>query len=99
MGMTRVQRAVFYPCVCSMFLVIACCAEGLIWRWSDSYPSILSQTRYVDNMAYLTPQSIKMICRQPLSKPELTPKRNGLYLRCGMPGIEGIYRIVTDAKP
>ncbi len=98
MRMTRVQRAVFYPCACSMLLVIACCAESLIWRWSDSYPSLLSQTRYVDNVKYLTPQSIKTICRQPLTQPELISKRNGLYLRCGIPGIEGMYRIESYAK-
>lgn len=98
MSMTGVRRAVFYPCVCSIILVVACCTESLLWRWSDSYPSLLSQTRYVDNLKYLTPQAIKMICNQPLTQPELLPKRNGLYLRCGLPGIEGTYKIETDAQ-
>ena len=98
MGMTRIQRVVFYPCACSMILVLACCAESLVWRWSDSYPSLLSQTRYVDSIKYLTPQAMKMICHQSLTQPELLPKRDGLYLRCGIPGIEGTYKIEIYAQ-
>lgn len=82
----------------SLILVIAYCAESLIWRLSDSYPAALSQTRYVDNIKLLTPQAIKTICNQPLTHPELVWKRNGLYLRCGLPGIEGMYRIESYDK-
>nr|AMK07381.1 hypothetical protein [gamma proteobacterium 10BT] len=49
--------------------------------------------RYVSDYQLLTAESIKTICGTVLTKPELIQKENGLFLRCGTPGLEGVWRI------
>lgn len=88
-----VPAAMIYPCLAAAALIIFTGLENLIWRAGSSYPAVLAQVRYVDDAILLTPQAMKDICGLPLTKPEIERKQNGLYLRCGTPGIEGVYRI------
>lgn len=91
-----VPGAVLYPCIAVAALVLFIGLEFLLWNTSASYPAVLAQVRYVEDVRLLTPQARKDICGLPLTKPELERKQNGLYLRCGTPGIEGVYRIEHD---
>lgn len=91
--MTPIQKTVLYPCMISMVMVIGVSMENLIWRLADNYPTVMAKVRYVENTTLLTPQAMHRICDLPLTKPELVRKKNGLFLRCGTPGIEGMYRI------
>ncbi|UMB75186.1 hypothetical protein FXN80_13740 [Dickeya fangzhongdai] len=96
--MTSIQKVVLYSCVVSMAMVIAGCRENLVWRLADSYPYALSQIRYVEKAELMTPQAMRHICNLPLTPPELVRKANGLFLRCGTPGFEGMYRIELYGK-
>ncbi|ORM70302.1 hypothetical protein [Pantoea rwandensis] len=89
----KVPGPVIYPCLAAAALGILAVLELLIWRVGGSYPDALAQVRYVDNVNRLTPQAMREICSQPLTTPELEMKRNGLFLRCGTPGLQGVYRI------
>ncbi|HCV64904.1 hypothetical protein [Serratia proteamaculans] len=84
---------VLYPCLAAAALGVFAVLELLVWRAGGSYPDALVQVRYVDKVNRLTPQAIREICNQPLIPPELVKKRNGLFLRCGTPGLQGVYRI------
>lgn len=86
-------RLVIIPCLLSMLWVIFVGSETLLWRVSDHYPSALTRVRYVNDLKLLTPESMAEICHLPLTQPELREKRDSLYLRCGTPGVEGVYRI------
>lgn len=90
---TAVPGAVLYPCLAAAALVLFTGMEYLMWRTCVSYPTVLAQVRYVDDVTLLTPQALREICGLPLTKPELKSKQNGLYLRCGTPALEGVYRI------
>lgn len=85
--------AVLSPCLTAAALVLCAVAENLIWRSGNYYPAALAQVRYVDDVSLLTPQAQRDICNLPLAEPELASKQNGLYLRCGTPGLEGVYKI------
>lgn len=88
------SRAVLYPCLTAAVLVLCAGAENIIWRNGNYYPAALAQVRYVDDVRLLTPQAQRDICHLPLTEPELAIKQNGLYLRCGTPALEGVYKIV-----
>ncbi|WP_324726362.1 hypothetical protein [Klebsiella sp. ZJOU C1] len=88
-----IPAAVLYPCLAAITLVLFMALEKLLWYTGDWYPAVLTQVRYVNDSSLLTPQAVRDICGLPLTIPELIHKRNGLYLRCGTPGIEGVYRI------
>ena len=88
-----IPAAVLYPCLAAITLVLLVALENLLWYTGDWYPAALTQARYVNDSSLLTPQAVRDICSLPLTTPELVNKRNGLYLRCGIPGIEGVYRI------
>ncbi|ASM03159.1 MULTISPECIES: hypothetical protein [Enterobacterales] len=90
---TVVPGAVLYPCLAAAALVLFTGIENLMWRTGVSYPAVFAQVRYVDDVSLLTPQALMDICGLPLTKPELKRKQNGLYLRCGTPVLEGVYRI------
>lgn len=92
-GKPAVNGAVLYTCLVAMAAVLFIGLESLIWHTGDSYPRGLAQVRYVDDVRLLTPQAMRDICRLPLTIPELVQKQSGLYLRCGVPGLEGVYRI------
>ncbi len=92
-GKPAVNGAVLYPCLVAMTAVLFIGIESLIWHTGDSYPRGLAQVRYVDDVRLLTPQAMRDICSLPLTTPELVQKQSGLYLRCGVPGLEGVFRI------
>lgn len=92
----KVPYAVLLPCLIAALLAGFTGLENALWRLGKSYPAALAQTRYVDDIHLLTPQAAKEICNLPLTRPEIIEKRNGLYLRCGTPLFEGMYRIITD---
>ena len=92
-GMSAVHGAVLYPCLVAMAAVLFVGLDSLIWHNGDSYPRGLARVRYVDDIRLLTPQAMRNICSLPLTTPELVQKQSGLYLRCGVPGLEGVYRI------
>ena len=89
----KVPYAVLLPCLIAALLAGFTGLENALWRLGKSYPAALAQTRYVDDIRLLTPQAAREICSLPLAQPELVRKRNGLYLRCGAPLLEGVYRI------
>lgn len=89
-----VQGAVLYPCLIAIAVAAFICIENAIWRVGDSYPTVLTQDRYVDDEMLFNSSVVSDICNLPLTAPELRRKRNGLFLRCGTPGIEGMYRIL-----
>lgn len=39
------------------------------------------------------PAAVREICHTPLTQPELRIKSGAFYLRCGTPGLEGLWRI------
>jgi hypothetical protein len=41
----------------------------------------------------LAPAAVREICHTPLTQPELRIKSGAFYLRCGTPGLEGLWRI------
>ncbi|MFJ5981341.1 hypothetical protein [Enterobacter cancerogenus] len=89
----KVPYAVLLPCLIAALLAGFTGLENALWRLGKSYPAALAQTRYVDDIHLLTPQAVRDICSMPLAQPELVKKSNGLYLRCGTPLLEGVYRI------
>ena len=89
---------VLYPCLAAAALILFSGLENMLWRTGDSYPVELAQVRYVDDIRLLTPQAMRYICNLPLTTPELLKKQNGLYLRCGTPGLEGMYRIEHSGR-
>ncbi|HDG1708963.1 TPA: hypothetical protein PFE25_002120 [Kluyvera ascorbata] len=92
-GKSAVHGVVLYPCLVAMAAVMFIGLDSLIWHTGDNYPRRLAQIRYVDDVRLLTPQAMRDICNLPLTTPELVQKQSGLYLRCGVPGLEGVYRI------
>ncbi|MBJ3817080.1 hypothetical protein F9C28_19920 [Shimwellia pseudoproteus] len=86
-------RIVLIPCLLALVWGAFVASEMLLWRLSDRYPAHFAGVRYVNDIALLTPQAMAEICHQPLTRPELQTKHNRLFLRCGTPGIEGVYRI------
>lgn len=87
------RKEVIIPCVVSAALILFTGVENLIWQVSSYYPTALASERLVDNEALLTRPVMREICRQGLAEPELIRKENGLFLRCGTPGVEGVYFI------
>ena len=81
------------PCICSIVFILFLVGENLLWRVFSYYPPALAVERYVSDYQLLTAESIKTICGTVLTKPELIQKENGLFLRCGTPGLEGVWRI------
>ena len=88
-----VRKAVLLPCVICALFIIFLSAENLLWHTCEYYPAVFSQVRYVSNSSLLTPAVMNEICNTPLTQPELKWKNDALYLRCGTPGIEGVWRI------
>ncbi|AFJ46240.1 hypothetical protein [Shimwellia blattae] len=88
-----VSRVVLAPCLLALLWGLFVASEMVLWRVSDHYPALFAGVRYVDDITLLTPQAMADICRLPLSRPELQQKRSRLFLRCGTPGFEGVYRI------
>jgi hypothetical protein len=70
-------------------------AEKICYGEPQIITSFLAGVRDVDNVTLLIPAAMKEICGNQLPVPELKQKRNGLYLRCGTPGIEGVWRIIV----
>lgn len=52
----------------------------------------------MDDMKYVTADSLRKICDMPLTKPDLRQKADGLFLRCGTPALEGVY-LLKRYKP
>lgn len=87
------NKVVLVPCLVSAALVIFLAAEKLVWCLADYYPPAMAMTRYVDDPALLTPSAMQDICHTSLTLPELKYKRGELFLRCGTPGLEGVWHI------
>lgn len=87
------SRIVLIPCLLTLVWGTFVASETLLWRVSDHYPTLLARVRYVNDIAMLTPQAMAEICHLPLTRPELQAKQNQLFLRCGTPGVEGVYQI------
>lgn len=92
-GKKKPVKVVLIPCIACALLIIFVIAENLLWRITDYYPAALARVRYVDDASLLTPAAIRDICHTPLTQPELRIKSGVLYLRCGTPGLEGVWRI------
>lgn len=86
-------KVVLLPCIACALLIIFVSAENLLWRTIGYYPAALARVRYVSDASSLTPAAIREICHTPLTQPELRIKNGALYLRCGTPGFEGVWRI------
>ncbi|MDA8513279.1 hypothetical protein FDX19_14655 [Citrobacter sp. wls619] len=86
-------KVVLLPCIACAQLIIFVSAENLLWRTTDYYPEVFTRVRYVSDTSLLTPAAVREICHTPLTKPELRKKSGSLYLRCGTPGLEGVWRI------
>ncbi|WP_263070845.1 hypothetical protein [Enterobacter huaxiensis] len=65
----------------------------MLWRMTCYYPAVLARVRYVNDASLLTLAAMREICHTPLTQPELRIKSGALYLRCGTPGFEGVWRI------
>uniref|UniRef100_UPI000AF42D63 hypothetical protein n=2 Tax=Bacteria TaxID=2 RepID=UPI000AF42D63 len=89
------MKTVMIPCIVTALAILFAGGENLLWRTTDYYPSFLAGVRDVDNVTLLIPTAMKDICGNQRPVPELKKKRNGLYLRCGTPGIEGVWRIIV----
>jgi hypothetical protein len=89
----RTSLVVLIPCLLTLIWGVFVVSETLIWKISEYYPSFLARVRYVNDIQRLTPQAIADICHLPLTQAELQEKQNVLLLRCGTPGVEGVYRI------
>lgn len=86
-------KVVLVPCIVCALLIIFIGAENLLWRTASYYPAALARVRYVSDVSLLTSSAIREICNTPLTQPELRIKSGALYLRCGTPGVEGVWRI------
>lgn len=86
-----VIKEVAIPCLLCALLIVFLGMEQLIWRMSSSYPLALARVEYVDDEEALTAADLRQICRSPLPAPVVVRKANGLFLRCGSPGLEGVY--------
>ena len=88
-------KAVLIPCItCALFITFMS-AENLLWCTTSYYPAAFARVRYVSDASMLTPAAVREICNTPLTRPELRIKSGALYLRCGTPGVEGVWRIET----
>lgn len=88
-------KAVLIPCItCALFITFVS-VENLLWRMTGYYPAAFLRVRYVSDVTLLTPPAVREICNTSLTRPEIRIKRGALYLRCGTPGVEGVWRIET----
>ncbi|EMP7252350.1 hypothetical protein ROB49_004349 [Enterobacter cloacae] len=92
-GVKKPLNVVLLPCITCALLIIFMGVENLLWHTTGYYPVALSRARYVSDASLLTPAAVREICRTPLTQPELRRKNDVLYLRCGTPGLEGVWRI------
>ena len=88
-------KVVLIPCIaCALFITFAG-AEKLLWSTTGYYPAALARVRYISDVSQLTSAAVREICNTPLTQPEIRIKSGVLYLRCGTPGVEGVWRIET----
>jgi len=86
-------KIVLLPCIaCGVFMTFVS-LENLMWRMTEYYPPVLAGVRFVSDPSLLTPPAVREICQTPLTQPELRMKHGVLYLRCGTPGLEGVWQI------
>ncbi|WP_097420317.1 hypothetical protein [Escherichia coli] len=90
---TKTLKAVLIPCVICVLFITFVSAENLRWHTTGYYPEALARVRYVNDASLLTPATVREICHNPLTQPELRIKSGSLYLRCGTPGLEGVWKI------
>ncbi len=89
----KMVKIVLLSCIaCGLFMTFLS-LENLMWRTTGYYPPLLAGVRHVSDPSLLTLPAIREICNTPLTQPELRIKRGVLYLRCGTPGLEGVWRI------
>ncbi|KAF1370075.1 hypothetical protein [Yokenella regensburgei] len=92
-GEIKTVKVVLLPCIVCALLIIFVSAENMLWRMTCYYPAVLARVRYVNDASLLTLAAMREICHTPLTQPELRIKSGALYLRCGTPGFEGVWRI------
>ena len=90
----QIQGAVLCPCLIAVITIGFLCIENVIWHFGETYPVVLAKDRYVNDEMLLNSNAVYEICNLPLTVPILRRKKNGLFLRCGAPGFEGLYRIL-----
>lgn len=84
---------VAFPCILSIVFILFTAGESIIWHFFAYYPPEFAGQRYVTDYRLLTPEATRNICTTVLTVPELKQKSDGLYLRCGTPGVEGVWKI------
>lgn len=86
-------KFVLLPCIACVLFIIFMSAENLLWRMTGYYPEAFARERYVSDASLLTPAAVREICHTPLTQPEFRIKSGSLHLRCGTPGLEGVWQI------